>query len=220
MKNVCSFLLALAMFWLFSGCASLSGLQTAKTNGKDNAEIFFSANFNQTPDFDIDEDDDGEVFFFPNIELGGSYGVHEKVDIGIRMSTNLNILAEVKYQVVGDQESDFAAAVGAGVGAFGFISSVGGLYNFQIPMYTSYHPSDNFGIYLAPRYIGQFGTGDVGDGDSNYLSYIGANTGFLWGKKTKFGVDIGYFGVSGAGDANTTLLQIGLGMKFMINRKD
>ena len=135
----------------------------------------------------------------------------DKLDIGIRINTNLNALLDAKYQVVGDRESEFALAVGAGIGAFGlFVPSVG-LYNFQVPVYASYHPKEKVSLYLSPRYIGQFGRG-AGE-TSGLANYYGANGGVLFGRKVKFGIDVGYYGVS-ANDANTSLLQVGIGMKF------
>lgn len=206
---------------LWSSCASISGFQTGRTVGANNGEIMFSINGTRTPDFndisDNPDDVDSESFsiFAPNIELGGRFGIGETVDFGIRANTNLNILADVKVQVVGDQESPFALAAGAGLGMFGFVSTSGGLFNFQIPVYASYHPSDKLDFYLSPRYIGQWGT-TFGE-SSGLINYWGANVGFLTGQKVKFGIDLAYYGLgnaeTGFGD---TLFQIGFGMKFKL----
>lgn len=209
MKSISLYLIFFALLILQMGCASLSGLQTGKTLEENTGELAFSLNLNQSPDFDSDST---EILFLPNLEFGGRYGVAEHLDIGVRANTNLNLLIDGKYQFVGDQDSEFALATGVGFGFFGFVTTIGGLYNFQIPLYASYHPKDNFDIYLSPRYIGQFGGIDEASG---YLSYFGVNGGMLWGRNTKFGIDIGYYGLDGEGESSS-LLQIGIGMKFVI----
>jgi len=196
---------------LGTSCASLTGFETGRTVGESNGEFAFSINAAQTPDFDIDTFGSTPQFWAPNLEFGGKFGVSEKVDVGIRVNSNLNVLLDGKFQVVGDSESEFALAVGAGIGAFGLFIPNAGLYNFQIPVYASFHPKEKVSLYLSPRYIGQFG---VGAGETSDLaSYYGANGGVLFGRKTKFGIDFGYYGLN-ANDVNNSLFQVGIGMKF------
>lgn len=211
---------------VYTNCASISGFQTGRTVGAEAGEIMFSINGTRTPDFDqLDEESDSVnvnndfSIFAPNIEIGGRYGINDKVDFGIKANTNLNIFADVKVQVVGDQESPFALATGFGLGMFGFVTTSGGLFNFQIPLYASYHPADNVDFYVAPRYIGQWGT-TFGE-SSGLINYFGANFGFLTGRRTKFGVDLAYYGLSNSDTGfDDTLFQIGFGMKFKLGGKD
>lgn len=207
---------------LISSCASISGFQTGRTVGAESGEIMFSVNGTRTPDFEdlssekVDTVDAQDFSIFaPNIEIGGRYGITDKIDFGMRANTNLNIYADVKYQFVGDQESLVAVSTGFGLGLFGFVTGTGGLYNFQIPLYASFHPTDKLDLYVAPRYVGQWGTA-FGE-SSGLINYFGANVGFLTGNRTKFGVDIGYFGLSNSDTGfNDSLFQIGFGMKFKI----
>lgn len=208
---------------LWSGCASLTGFQTGKTVGDEKGEIAMSLNFVSAPDFDPDDDEEADTGLVINtlglLELGGRYGVAEKVDVGLRINTALNFLADAKVQVVGNQESFFAMALGAGLGGFGFVSEEGMLLNFQIPLYLSIHPSDKFAIYAAPRYIGQFGT--TFDESSGLLNYFGSNFGFEAGKRVKFGLDIAYYGIWNEGEEiNNALFQIGFGVKFTLGGKE
>jgi hypothetical protein len=220
MKNLLMLLSAALFIISMNSCASLSGFHTGKTVGKDNGEFTIALNLANAPDFTGDEEVDDEInnILFPNIELGGRYGVSEKVDIGMRLNTSLNILIDAKVQVVGDQESTFAMALGGGVGSFGLISTNGALLNFQVPVYTSYHPSETVALYLSPRYIGQFGT-DFSESVS-YLNYLGSNFGAEFGRSnTKFGVDIGYYSLwdndNQLGDGSaSSIIQLGLGFKF------
>ena len=204
-------ILALAL----TNCASLTGFQDGKTVGEGNGDLAISLNFSQTPDFDeLEEVEDslsGDLpnLFFPNFEFGGRYGIAEKVDLTMRLNTNLNLGIGAKVQVLGDRESSTALALGAEVGTFGLIS---GLWNVQVPVYFSVHPSEKFTWYLSPRYIYQFTSYAGAD---NGLSYLGGNTGLMFGARNKFGIDIGYYNV-GADGSSIGLLQIGVGGRFML----
>lgn len=209
-------LLALAGIALFfSNCASLTGFQDGRTLGTNNGELSASINFSQSPDFNDWEDDSSSVniptIFFPSIEFGGRYGVGERVDITMRMNTNLNLGVGAKFQVVGDRESSAALSLGAEVATFGLIA---GLWNIQVPVFFSLHPKENFAWYLNPRYIYQFTTFA---GAENGLTYLGGNTGLLFGKRNKFGLDVGYYRIGTNGDA-IGALQIGFGGRFALGK--
>jgi hypothetical protein len=210
-------MLALAGFaLLFSNCASLTGFQDGRTVGANNGELTASLNFSQSPDFDDWDDQNDSVdvipsLFFPSFEFGGRYGVAEKVDITLRMNTNLNLGFGAKFQVVGDRESQFALALGAEVGTFGLVS---GLWNVQVPVYLSVHPKENLAWYLTPRFIYQFTTYT---GAENGLSYTGGNTGLLFGKRNKFGLDVGYYRIGTNGES-IGALQIGFGGRFALGK--
>lgn len=208
-----------AMALLMSNCASLSGFQDGRTVGKDRADLSASLNLSQSPDFNDWEDQDDSVsvdipnLFFPSLEFGGRYGVAENIDINMKLNTNLNISVGAKFQLLGGQESMTALAVGAEVGTFGLVS---GLWNVQVPVYFSLHPSERFSFYLSPRYIYQFTSYAGAD---NGLNYIGGNTGFLFGRRHKFGLDVGYYNVGNSDlDGGIGLLQIGIGGRFSLNR--
>jgi len=219
MKNLI-FLLVIGLITIFgSSCASLTGFETGRTVGESNGEINFSINTAQTPELDLDFDTlvTNTQIWVPILEFGGKFGVTDKIDVGVRINTNLNILIDGKIQLVGDSESEFALSAGAGIGIFGFFIPSVGLYNFQIPVYGSYHPKENISLYLSPRYIGQFG---IGAGNtSGLVNYYGANGGVLFGQRTKFGIDIGYYGFN-AIDTNSSLFQIGVGLKFHLGDRN
>jgi len=219
MKNQLLFIaLLLAGMAAFTGCASLTGFQDGRTLGKDNGEIGGSINFTRSPDFDILDDEDSDSLdvtlpsaTFPFLEFSGRFGVADKVDVGVRLNTNLNLGVNAKFQVVGDQESPFAMALGAEIATFGLLS---GFWNVQIPVFLSVHPSERMSVYLTPRYTYQFSTLA---GAENGLSYVGANAGIMFGARNKFGFDIGYHNVSaGEGNGSLDLLQFGLGARFPI----
>jgi hypothetical protein len=206
-------LAGLALF--FSNCASLTGFQDGRTVGQNNGELSASINFSQSPNFDDwgDSSDSTNIptLLFPSLEFGGRYGVAEKVDLTLRINTNLNLGLGAKFQVVGDRESAFALALGAELGTFGLIT---GLWNVQVPLYLSVHPKENFAWYLTPRYIYQFSSFI---GAENGLSYTGANTGLLFGNRNKFGLDIGYYRIGTDGES-IGALQIGFGGRFALGK--
>lgn len=196
-------------------CASLTGYQDGRTLGEEKGEVGVSFNVSHSPDFYFDdgEDDLDEIFAAPNLELTGRYGVSDKFDLGVKLNTNLNLSITTKTQILGDHQSKSALAIGVDVGTFGLISS---LWNAQLPLYFSLHPSDKITWYLSPRYIFQFATGDL----NTNLSYFGGNTGILFGKKNKIGFDLGYYNLSDFDSDGSSLLTIGVGGKFVFGGKD
>ncbi len=216
MKNTKFLFFSLSLVFLAS-CASLTGYQDAKTLGKDVLEGGASLNLSRSPDFisDVSSGADVTPIPFPNLELTARYGISEKFDLGVRLNTSLNIGFSGKYQVVGDRQSKVALAIGGELGSFGVISN---LWNIQMPLYFSVHPSQKFSWYLSPRYVYQFGAGDLGLGPN--LNYYGGNTGILYGSKHKFGLDIGYYGLDGITSSTTNLLTFGIGGKFIISGGD
>ena len=207
LKSFSFFLIAI----FATSCASLTGYQDGKSIGEGNGEIMASLNLSQSPSFNEIEDSSNIIniprFSFPNIEVGGKYGVTEKLDVFVRLNTNLNFNAGMKYQVVGDRSSQFALGVGGEIGTFGLITS---LWNVQIPLYASYHPTEMFSVYLSPRYIYQFTTFAGLDG----WSYVGGNFGLLIGNKNKFGIDIGIYKVGANGTGKIGLTTFGFGGRF------
>lgn len=196
---------------LFTGCASLTGYQDGRSVGEGNGEAMISLNFSQSPTFsdleELDEIEEIPRFAFPNIELAGKYGATEKLDVTLRMNTNLNLGVGAKYQLIGDRSSEFALGLGAEAGTFGLIT---GLWNVQLPLYTSFHPTEKFSIYASPRFIYQFTT----IGGTEGWNYLGGNFGFLFGSRHKFGLDIGYYQVGATGVDNIGLVSVGIGGKF------
>lgn len=193
---------------LMTSCAQISSFQSARTTAKGEGE--FGASLNVAG---ITGGFDNESYAAPLIDLWGRYGVGSKTDIGLKVSTGLTIVFDIKQQLVGDQQSKFALAVGGAAGAFPAGALV---YQFHIPVYLSFHPSEKIAWYLTPRYVNQ---GISGAGSANYL---GSSVGVLFGKKVKFGIDISYSGVLadpiGLEDSNlgAGLFNLGWGIKIPI----
>ncbi len=199
----------------FSGCASLTGFQDGRAVGEGNGEISASLSLSQSPDFKIDDFDSDSSdnsfpnLYFPNLEAGGKYGITNKLDFIFKVNSTFNLNAGVKYQLIGDQESLFAFGVGAEAGTFAIISQ---LWNIQIPLYASLHPTEKFGVYFSPRYIYQF---NAFAGIKGW-NYLGGNFGILFGNKHKFGLDISYYKVNTSGLVSSNLLSFGFGGRFSL----
>lgn len=192
-----------------NGCATLTGYQDGKTVGEGNGEATISLNISKSPNYNEDEDidlDNFPQFVFPNIEIGGRYGISEKADVTLRFNTNFNFSAGGKYQLIGDRASDFALSAGAELGSIAL-----SLWNIQIPVYMSFHPNDNVAFYISPRYIHQINS----FADINNWNYIGGNVGFLFGHRHKFGIDAGIYQANPSGVKKIGLSSFGVGGKFV-----
>lgn len=198
---------------IFQSCASLTGFQDGRTLGEGVGEVNISANISQSPFFtDIVESKNNDfipIILFPNIELGGRYGIASDLDLTLQVNTNFNLDAGLKYQLVGDRISKYALSSGFKIGTFGLIS---GLWNFQIPLYSSFHPKDNLAFYLSPKYVYQFST----IGTLVGWNYIGGNSGVLFGSKNKIGLDIGFFSVGVSQLPKAKIFTFGVGGKILI----
>jgi hypothetical protein len=204
------FLAALAISLLFTNCASLTGFMTGRTVGANRGEFMATLNASQTPDFDLDGDESDSLeidnYYFPNLELSGRYGIVDKIDIGLKVNSNFNLALDARFQLIGDQYSPFALSAGAGFGTFALFAA---LYNVQIPLYLSVHPSETVAIYVSPRYVAQFAAGDI----SGSINYFGGNAGILiGGEKVKFGIDAGYYDI-GKEELSFGIATFGLGVK-------
>ncbi len=203
--------LGLSALMSLSGCFTFSNFQTAKTVGKDNSEMGVSLNY-----FGVS---DGGFIGIPSIEVGGKYGITEKSDIGLRLSTFGSAIAEYKYQFVGNQDSKFAMATGLSAGGSFLTVSFDegesfGFYQLEVPLHMSFHPTSKFAIYFTPRYIG---FGSYGGGENGYSNLIAFSPGIEIGNRVKFGLNVNF--ITALNDftlGDGLMLQAGLGIKFRI----
>lgn len=204
MKIKITNLLGLCLCILLTSCASLTGFEEGRTLGEGNNEFGVSLNYVNTPDiFSDDEEITGDIGF-PNLEFNYKRGITEKLDVGGRVSTNLNASTYAKYQLVGDRNSSFALSPGLELGTVFGIA-----YTVAVPVYASIYPTESITINVNPRFVFQTIPGE----DS--FNYLGGNVGLLFGKKNKFGFDFGYYAVGGEGlGTSTNLLTFGVGGRF------
>jgi len=221
MKQVNLFIafLCCIILCITSSCVSLTGFNSGRTVPKGGGE--FGANLTVVETVDYGEDTsyvNVPTFYVPVIELGGRYGILDRLDVGLRVSSTLNILLDAKYQFVGTQDSPLAMSIGGGVG-FTSLAAIGvTVFNFQVPLSVSFHPRDNLHVYVTPRYIYQT-AGQVSKvfGSSNYTGF---NAGVMFGREFKFGFDFGNYRLRGDGGQTglnydrRNLINIGMGMSY------
>lgn len=200
--NYISFMGLVIMTLLLSNCASISGFQTARTTPEETVVVSPAINLAKAYDLDVDSETTNNDPLIPIVDVTARYGVTENIDIGIKINTTMQFTADMKYQFYGDQESKLALATGPGVGFFVVQIEDNFNVNFHFPLYASYHPKENIHLYLSPRYILQL----VPDGR---LNYYGFNSGVLFGKRIKFGLDFGYFALEAPEDETISLNNFG-----------
>ncbi len=215
MKNLSNILLLSSILLiLFSSCASISGFEEGRALGKSKNEIIASANYVQLPNFytfnEGGDDDTPSHFIFANVDLNYKHGLTDKLDLGVKLNTNLNFSAFVKYQVVGDNISKFALGTGLELSTALFY-----IYSVHIPVYMTYYFSESVALNISPRGIYNFGS-EFLESQPSYFStdvtntFVGGNFGLLLGKKIKYGIDIAYYKVG----FNQNYFSAGAGVKF------
>lgn len=186
-------------------CVSLTGLEEGRSLGEGNSEVGLGLAYTAAPDI-IDDEGEGidNTLTYPTIDLSYKRGITEKLDIGGRLTSSFSAGLFMKYQILGDQQSKFTMAPGLDISTFAGLT-----YAIQVPLNMSIHPSRSLSINFAPRFIYQGATGVIGEG----ITYYGGNAGLMFGKKHKFGLDIGFYSV-GNGSNRADLINVGLGGRF------
>lgn len=174
-------LLILSLLFLFNSCAQLSFLQDAKTQGKNGAHIGATLSGYGAED---PNDDFFENVVVPHAILHGSFGIADKADVQFSLSSSANFYMGGKFQFIGDQESKFAAAV---LPAVEFQYGAGddvGFFRPHLAVISSFHPNENFSIFLEPKFIGQFIE------DSKFV-FPGASMGIKFEISERFDLSLG-----------------------------
>jgi hypothetical protein len=211
--NLSMFLLLLTL----NGCLSYTSFEDGKTIGKGKLEIMPSLNIHQAPSITFFDNEnrleDIPIIIYPNIAMSFKYGIGNKTDLYVRAATNLGINTGFKHQLIGDSRSKFALSTGADIGILLVPEILQDDYlipNVQIPIYTSYHPSEKVSLYLTPRYVYQLKSGK----DINDYHYNGGNFGVIYGKKNKIGLDLGIYSAQVRDLGRIHILNVGVGAKF------
>lgn len=178
-----------------SSCLSISTLQSGKSLGENNMELTAAGTFGEYSQNSY-LDKEGSFDMKPLFSFRGRIGISENIDFGLQFDQTSLISTSFKYQFLGNKNSTFASSIGTDAG-FNFLASTFGNFTHfvSIPIYTSYHMSDNFIIYLTPRYmyISKYVFSDP-DGDSTGSmgrnNMIRSSYGIIFGKKNKIGLEV------------------------------
>lgn len=199
---------------LFASCASMSTMQTARTTHKGEFATGFGGGYVKT-DVEIGTLDTISIAA-PFMEIGGRYGITDKLDVGAKLTLIGTAGVDVKYQFLGDKESMFAAAVGGGLGYLSISSgdSESNLIDLQIPVYLSLHPTEWLSIYASPKYVMRNNFWKSSSTTGNDMSHwYGATGGLRLGRGTAFFAEYSYFGNS-AINKPFSQFTVGVGIKI------
>ncbi len=210
-----TFFLFLGIAALVSGCISMSTMQTARTNDKGQFTGFIGGGAVNS-DLVLGELDTISISA-PFLEVGGRYGINDKLDVGLKLAIIGTAVADAKYQFLGTKESKFAGSIGLGLGYLSIESgdSKSKIFDVITPAYFSYHPTDWLSLYTSPRYvlrINSFTTATEKTGSST-SNWYGATGGLRIGRKVAFLGEYSYFKNN---EINTPFSQITAGFTFTL----
>lgn len=155
---------------------------------------------------------DDEEDFYPHIDLKYRYGITERLDLGVRMSSSFNIGAFAKFNIWDSEEKKMAIG-----GGLEFGSTLASSFETHIPLYFSYYPNNNVTLNFSPRLIRL----EVqGLSRSRTYTYLGGNMGILIGRgNSRLGLDFGFF--NSIVGRKSYLVTAGVGAKFrIVSRRD
>lgn len=198
-KNINTKVLLFSVIFVFTSCASMSTMQTARTTEKGEFATVIglglaSSNMQFT-------NIDTVKLSLPELEVGVRYGISDKMDIGAKISIIGTATADVKYQFLGDKKSTFAGSIGFGVGYFSI--NINNFktnnYDLMLPVYFSYHPVNWLSLYCSPKYIYRTTSSvDIYTNINNMSNshWYGATGGIRLGKRIAFLAEYSFFGAS------------------------
>jgi hypothetical protein len=197
-----------------SSCVSFSSMQTGKTVGKGEMSVTPSINM-------VQGNGELEQFGLPFLEVQGSYGIKENFDLQAKISLLGPIGVGAKYQFIGNQSSQAAVALGLQTGYFNTSSdnTKTNMFEFQIPIYASYHPKNWLSVYASPKYLirSYFNTEMINSGNQDRIqtksveNYSGSSFGIRMGKKIAFLAEYSVFRGINSG---TNFSQFGVGLTY------
>jgi hypothetical protein len=181
---------------LMTGCISFSTLQTGRVAGRDNfiGTLAYSSVNGQILS-------DSAANTAPMLEFQSTYGITEKLDGFIKIGMLGTSSLGAKYQLLGDDESKGALSVGTSIGTISVTSGSekANVWDWAIPIYTSYHPTDWLAVYASPKYIMRFTSNYTNDVKTNSKTsgWYGGTGGIRVGRKFGFMVEYSSFTTNG-----------------------
>ena len=151
---------------LLSSCAQLSIFQDARTEGKGNTSIAATALLHNGSD-----GPDRIAPYFPVVYAQGSYGLTEKIDLQLSLSSSGTAFLNPKIQIQGDQNSKWAFSLNPGFEyQFGLDQPS---QNFRIhgSFVSSFHPNEKTSWIVQPKFIRDYAL-------SNPTNYLGSSIAF------------------------------------------
>lgn len=192
-----SILRLIVLFFLLPSCMPLAGLQTGRSLGKGNGVVTL---YLQSGNIYLPQDDTEKIIpFVPTAGAQFSTGVTNRLDLGAKVDISSFGVFQMKYQILGNQKSQFAASVGAEAGLMLLPLLAGGVFYYaSVPVFLSYHPKENLSFHLMPLYsFGQRYVAKNTNGSQGYkyaLDQSGFSYGVSIGRKNKLVFEFGNYG--------------------------
>ncbi len=171
---------------LLSGCPSFAQFQEADVLEK--GESKFGVGIGATSysfDVGVDGDEDIETFTVPQLSVWGRYGLTEKLELHGHIWLPFGATLGGKYQLIGNRKQEgFALSVGGDVGYLTISSGdlETNILDIYIPIYTGYRFSEDFALYLTPKYDLRILSGS----SSGTAHLFGGTVGTAIGKDVQF----------------------------------
>jgi len=131
------------------GCASLSDMTTARPLGAGRFELGVALTFYPSLE-------EPEIVGLPAVDLAFRYGVGERVDLGVRVSSMLMLMLDAKVVVVDEADHGVALLPAAGISFAPLVSDalVRGdvMIQLELPVLVDYRFDDTHTLTLSPRY--------------------------------------------------------------------
>ncbi|MBC85560.1 MAG: hypothetical protein CL677_00150 [Bdellovibrionaceae bacterium] len=177
------------------GCASMSGLQTARVLEKGKVQSTFGGGYYSSGDIaaSVNDTEDGEDIDMPFLEYSYRQGVGHNWDVGLKVTLIGTAVLDGKYNFYSGDK--WALAAGLGLGYLSIETESGDeksettILDFMLPLYASYDVSEKVSIYTVPKYIHRSISGE-GSGSS---ALLGATLGLKIGKEWGSMLEVGQF---------------------------
>jgi len=143
------YLLIITLSIALSSCLSTTNFETGKTMGRDvsRSDIAFCYEYSQPPVKGSWLNSNEGPFFMYSY----SYGLLDKLDIGVGISTNTDIHFKTKFMLT-NPESKFGVSLGASTFIVSNFEKVF-FFHSNLSLYTSAHPTEDFTIYAYPQFL-------------------------------------------------------------------
>lgn len=131
--------LFIAASLLIQACSPTIVGQSGRTLGQGGNEFSIHGNVPFRPIYGT-----SEWVPLPEVQVKYQRGLSDGFDIAIGANSAAGLLLESKFQIVGNQSGKFATSLGLN-------ANFGNMVGVMVPLYLSYHPSEDFAVYGASR---------------------------------------------------------------------
>jgi len=205
------FIAALSLVFL-SSCAQLTRLDTGKTIGEGNTEIG-----GQISAYGVDEraSPDLGALAVPFVVINLNRGVKENLDLMFSANSSGNVFFSPKYQIVGDQNSQFAVSLLPGVDIqYANPDSANDpnlFFRAHISSILSVH-QNKWALFLEPKYIFQ---------PWNKTHFVGSTIGIDYSmERTSFALGVSFFPVLQENvNTRSSIYNVGFGVRRKLKGK-